>query len=118
MFDSGSLGKLGMLKRGLGVVSRGNQVDLVGRKSWVGSVLGVLPWVGLVWVWGEEFALGVVVVVLRFVGWVGERWCLVSRFWVVGLDYMWDGVGNLKPGVLYGEVSRHGGNLFQIGGGS
>ena len=57
-----------MLKRGLGVVSRGNQVDLVGRKSWVGSVLGVLPWVGLVWVWGEEFALGVVLVVLRFVG--------------------------------------------------
>ena len=68
MFDSGLLGKLGMWKRGLGVVSRGTQVDLVGRKSWVGSVLGVLPWVGLVWVWGEEFALGVVVVVLRFVG--------------------------------------------------
>ena len=68
MFDSGSLGKLGMLKRGLGVVSRGTQVDLVGRKSWVGSVLGVLPWVGLVWVWGQKFVLGVVVVVLRFVG--------------------------------------------------
>ena len=68
MFDSGLLGKLGMLKRGLGVVSRGNQVDLVGRKSWVGSVLGGLPWVGLVWVWGQKFALGVVVVMLRFVG--------------------------------------------------
>ena len=68
MFDSGWLGKLGMWKRGLGVVSRGNQVDLVGRKSWVGSVLGVLPWVVLVWVWGQKFALGVVVVVPRFVG--------------------------------------------------
>ena len=68
MFDSGSLGKLGILRKVSGVVSRGNQVDLVGRKSWVGSVLGVLPWVGLVWVWGQKFALGVVVVVPRFVG--------------------------------------------------
>ena len=76
MFDSGLLGKLGKLgKLGnllqytqSGVVSGGNQVDLVGRKSWVGSVLGVLPWVGLVWVWGQKFALGVVVVVPRFVG--------------------------------------------------
>ena len=50
------------------MVSRGNQVDLVGRKSWVGSVLGVLPWVVLVWVWGQKFALGVVVVVPIFVG--------------------------------------------------
>ena len=46
MFDSGLLGKLGMLKRGLGVVSRGNQGELVGRKSGGGAVRGGLPCVG------------------------------------------------------------------------
>ena len=57
-----------MSKKVSGVVSRDNQVDLVGRKSWVGSVLGVFPWVVLVWVWGQKFSLGVVVVGPKFVG--------------------------------------------------